>query len=218
MTRIDNHIDRLITDPEITSMALPKLYLTGLGVMTLGVGLAGLGVLGQLGNAVRAGYPVIMTDPLIAAKQIVPLMIVAAAVPLLIMLTRPETRLAGRIIPLLSSLIIMPLMMLAVLVPSTAETASRIIIGNSVVQCLITIPLLAMPILLAQIAMLRRGAVTKPLIAGWLAGLTAGGIAAAIYAMVCIEDNPGFYGLWYSIDILIAGCIGIAMGKFALKW
>lgn len=54
--------------------------------------------------------------------------------------------------------------------------------------------------------------------AGALAGVTAGGLAAAIYAMVCIEDNPGFYGLWYSVDMLITGVIGAVLGKLALKW
>ncbi|MGC6485299.1 MAG: NrsF family protein [Candidatus Puniceispirillales bacterium] len=218
MTRTDHLIDRLSAEPEIKTVPVIKLYAGVLAAVTLAIGLIGLWALGQWGNPVREGYPRLMLQPLVAAKQLIPLLIVATAIPLVILLARPETTLAGKTIPVLTSLIILPVMMVAVVLSVPAASAAPIILGSSLVQCLVSIPLLALPIVLAQIAVLRHGAVTKPRLAGALAGVTAGGLAAAIYAMVCIEDNPGFYGLWYSVDILITGAIGAVLGKLALKW
>jgi len=50
------------------------------------------------------------------------------------------------------------------------------------------------------------------------AGAAAGAISAIIYAFICTEDSPAFYGLWYTVGILFAGAIGAAAGKLFLKW
>lgn len=218
MDKIHNHIDTLITKPASQSLSLTRRFLIMLGIVSIISCIMGLWLLGLLGNSVRAGYPWIMMEPLIAAKQVIPLLISATTIPLLLMLIRPEAKLAGRVVPVLISIVIMPIMMLAFLLPLSANSVLQIISSTSVQQCLVTIPIIASPILCAQLVILRNGAITKPVMTGWLAGLAAGGIATAIYALVCTEDNPGFYGLWYSLNILFVGFVGALLGRYSLRW
>ena len=81
-----------------------------------------------------------------------------------------------------------------------------------------SISALSVGLIAAQITVLRNGAVTKPITAGAIAGAAAGAISAIIYAFICTEDSPAFYGLWYTVGILFAGSIGAAAGKIFLKW
>ena len=74
--------------------------------------------------------------------------------------------------------------------------------GRSNGQCLVFISLMSLPLLAATLAALRRGASTRPVLSGALAGLLSGGAAAAVYALRCTEDSPLFYGLWYVLAIL----------------
>ena len=51
-----------------------------------------------------------------------------------------------------------------------------------------------------------------------MAGLVAGGIGALIYATHCTEDNPMFYGTWYTLGIAIVAGIGAGLGPKVLRW
>ena len=65
---------------------------------------------------------------------------------------------------------------------------------------------------------LRQGAPTRPTLTGVVAGLFAGGVAAAIYAAHCPDDSPLFVALWYSLGIAIVALVGGLAGRLALRW
>jgi hypothetical protein len=92
------------------------------------------------------------------------------------------------------------------------------LIGSNGLVCLVSIPLFALPMLIAEILALRQGAPTRPALAGVVAGLFAGGVAAAIYAAHCPDDSPLFVALWYSLGIAIVAVAGGLAGRLALRW
>ena len=92
------------------------------------------------------------------------------------------------------------------------------LIGSNGLVCLVSIPLFALPMLIAAILALRQGAPTRPALTGVVAGLFAGGVAAAIYAAHCPDDSPLFVALWYSLGIAIVALVGGLAGRLALRW
>ena len=90
--------------------------------------------------------------------------------------------------------------------------------GRSNGQCLVFISLMSLPLLAATLAALRRGASTRPVLSGALAGLLSGGAAAAVYALRCTEDSPLFYGFWYVLAILGVTALGALLGARVLRW
>jgi hypothetical protein len=92
------------------------------------------------------------------------------------------------------------------------------LIGSNGLVCLVSIPLFALPMLIAEILALRQGAPTRPALTGVVAGLFAGGVAAAIYAAHCPDDSPLFVALWYSLGIAIVALVGGLIGRLALRW
>ena len=51
-----------------------------------------------------------------------------------------------------------------------------------------------------------------------MAGLAAGGLAAAFYASNCTDDSPLFVALWYTLAIGIVTGAGYLAGKRWLTW
>jgi hypothetical protein len=92
------------------------------------------------------------------------------------------------------------------------------LIGSNGLVCLVSIPFFALPMLIAEILALRQGAPTRPTLTGVVAGLFAGGVAAAIYAAHCPDDSPLFVALWYSLGIAIVALVGGLAGRLALRW
>jgi len=92
------------------------------------------------------------------------------------------------------------------------------LVGSNGLVCLLSIPLFALPMLIAEILALRQGAPTRPALTGAIAGLFAGGVAAAIYAAHCPDDSPLFVALWYSLGIMIVALLGSLAGRLALRW
>jgi hypothetical protein len=92
------------------------------------------------------------------------------------------------------------------------------LVGSNGLLCLVSIPSFALPMLIAAIIALRHGAPTRPVVAGAVAGLFSGAIAAAIYAAHCIDDSPLFVVLWYSLGIAVVAAAGAVAGRFALRW
>jgi hypothetical protein len=92
------------------------------------------------------------------------------------------------------------------------------LVGSNSTLCLATIPLLALPVLVATLAVLRRGAPLAPGITGAVAGLFAGGLGAALYAAHCIDDSPLFVAAWYGVAIALVAAVGALAGWKLLRW
>lgn len=92
------------------------------------------------------------------------------------------------------------------------------IMGESWLGCLLSIPLIAVVPLAVIMWAVRTAAPTNLLRTGALAGLVAGGISAAAYALHCPEDSLAFVALWYGGTILLCTLAGAVLGPRLLHW
>ena len=92
------------------------------------------------------------------------------------------------------------------------------LIGKNWWFCLTVIPSLSIVPLTAFFWALRRAAPADPGLAGALAGLSAGAIAATPYASHCTDDSPLFVITWYSLAIGLVTLVGYFAGRRWLAW
>ena len=92
------------------------------------------------------------------------------------------------------------------------------VMGATALQCLVSVTLLSLAPLAVFLYGLREGATTRPDIAGALAGVAAGGLAASLYALHCTDDSPLFVGVWYGLAIVLVGAAGSFAGRRVLQW
>jgi hypothetical protein len=91
-------------------------------------------------------------------------------------------------------------------------------IGTNSMICMSFIPLIGIGPLAVFIAVLRYGAPTRPVLAGALAGLLAGGLGATFYAAHCFDDSPLFVAVWYTIAIAVMAALGAIAGRVFIRW
>jgi hypothetical protein len=100
----------------------------------------------------------------------------------------------------------------------SADWRSQFWLGMSWRECTWRIALLAIPIYSGLVWSYAKLAPARPVEAGAAAGLTAGAIAAAIYALHCGETSMGFVSIWYSLGIAFATFVGALAGTRLLCW
>ncbi|MGP9790345.1 NrsF family protein [Roseinatronobacter sp. NSM] len=88
----------------------------------------------------------------------------------------------------------------------------------SLVTCLLSIPALGVPILLAVLWALSSGAALRPRLTGAVAGVVAGGLAASVYSLYCDKDMILFVVPAYFAAIAFIAAIGALLGPRVLKW
>ncbi len=93
-----------------------------------------------------------------------------------------------------------------------------ILMGNEWLECLVSIPIIAVVPFALVVWAVRQAAPTHLGRAGALAGLVAGGLSAAGYALHCTGDSLPFVALWYSGTIVICTLAGAALGPRLLRW
>ena len=90
--------------------------------------------------------------------------------------------------------------------------------GASPAACFLCVTALSLPILAAVLVALRNGAPTHPRLCGAMAGLLAGGIAAALYTLHCPENSLLFVASWHVLAVLTVTIFGaLAAGRW-LRW
>ena len=92
------------------------------------------------------------------------------------------------------------------------------LVGHSAWRCMTLIPFLSIGPLACLLLALRQGAPARPNLAGAIAGLAAGGIAATFYATNCTDDSPLFVVTWFSSATLIVAASGYLVGRRLLAW
>lgn len=85
-------------------------------------------------------------------------------------------------------------------------------------ECLVSIPVIAVVPFAVVIWVVRRMAPTDLTRTGAVAGLIAGGMSAAGYALHCTADSLPFIALWYGVTIALCGLAGAALGPRLLRW
>ncbi len=91
-------------------------------------------------------------------------------------------------------------------------------LGDSSEVCSLRIVALAVPLLIMTLTATHSLAPTRLRPAGAAAGLLAGGLSAAVYALHCPEGAPAFILCWYSLGMLACAGIGALLGPVVLRW
>ena len=95
---------------------------------------------------------------------------------------------------------------------------NRMILGDEWLECLLSIPLIAIVPFAVTIFAVRRAAPTNLVRAGAVAGLLAGGVSAMAYALHCTDDSLPFVAIWYGGTIVLCTLAGAALGPRLLRW
>ena len=133
-------------------------------------------------------------------------------------LSRPVARLAAPLRALVLVLTLMAWWAALAWAATPAPLRQAALTGDSWPACPLTVALLAVPALAGLLWALRGLAPSRPSAAGAAAGLLAGALAAAGYALACTEDSTVFIALWYTAGIAISGLVGALLGPRVLRW
>lgn len=131
---------------------------------------------------------------------------------------RPGAPLARKL-----ALMALPLVLLSVAVTTELAVLPQDqwmvrLVGTNSLWCLGLIPAIGLVPLVILLGVMRTGAPTHPTLAGAVAGLMAGGIAATFYAAHCFDDSPLFVATWYTLAVVILTAAGAGAGRFLLRW
>jgi hypothetical protein len=131
---------------------------------------------------------------------------------------RPGLRVKGRIAWLAAPLLIVGVAALVELISLPAELRLSAWLGTTWNTCLVSVTLASVPVLTGIIWGFRHLAPTKLRLAGFLAGIAAGGGSAVLYALYCPETTAAFLVSWYTLGILAAGVIGAVAAPRFIRW
>jgi len=94
----------------------------------------------------------------------------------------------------------------------------RMILGDEWLECLLSIPIIAILPFAVVIFAVRRAAPTNLVRTGAVAGLIAGGVSAVAYALHCTDDSLPFVAVWYGATIVLCTLAGAALGPRLWRW
>jgi hypothetical protein len=104
------------------------------------------------------------------------------------------------------------------LISAPASHWSQMMMGERWLECLLSIPIIAVVPFAVIMWAVRMAAPTNLTRTGALAGLVAGGISAVAYALHCPDDSLPFVALWYGGTIVLCTLAGAALGPRLLRW
>ncbi|MBZ5759432.1 MULTISPECIES: NrsF family protein [Rhizobium] len=185
--------------------------------LALAIGIVGSAVLLLSTIGMRADMADAIDTVRVAFKLLLTLTLAIIACVLVFRIGRPGASLT------ISRWLLLPLAALVVAVASELMVVPEVVwkssmMGQHAAFCLIFIPVLSLVPLAGFMLALRHGAPESPRLAGAVAGLAAGGIAAAIYAWHCPDDSPLFVASWYMMAVTLVTGIGALLGNRLLRW
>jgi len=211
--RTEELIGALVADHSPSRFRFARIFALSLAAAAI-VGaialFAFIGVRSDLGSAVQSLR--------FLAKFAVTLGLFVAGVGLLRRLATPGAPVGyWRFAPLLALLVLVVAVVLELFAAPAGSWGARLV-GLNARACLLLIPLIAIGPLAILLLALRRGAPSRPALAGAVAGLVAGALAASFYATHCQDDSPLFVAVWYSLAIGVVALAGSALGSRLLRW
>ncbi len=166
----------------------------------------------------RADLLTALVTPISVARILLTGVLGLAATRLALLLARPEGGQVARLWPLAAVAAAALGLLLWAYVATPADARQMATVGKTMTTCLVAIPLLSVLPVATLLYVLRQGATTAPMRAGFVAGLAGSGFAAAIYALHCTEDSPLFYVTWYGLAIMGVTLVSTLIGARALRW
>lgn len=151
-------------------------------------------------------------------KFVVTTALAMTAFGLLRVLSRPAAELRRAWPWLLLAPALLGLAVVAEVFVIPADQLTTRLVGTNLAVCLTFIPLIGIGPLAIFLAALRHGAPTRPVLAGAVAGLAAGGLAATFYAAHCTDDSPLFVATWYTIAVAMLALLGAVLAPRVARW
>lgn len=144
--------------------------------------------------------------------------IVGTAATYLIRLSRPGGALKHGTPLVIVPFLVIVLLALVSLASAPVSHWDRMVAGNEWLECLVSIPVIAIVPFALTMWAVRQAAPTDLRRAGAFAGLVAGGVSAAAYALHCTDDSLPFVAIWYGGTIVVCTLAGTALGPRLLRW
>ena len=133
-------------------------------------------------------------------------------------LARPGTRLGLVPAGIGTVVLVMWIFAATVLLTAPARDRSHLFLGKTAAVCPFLIALVAAPLLLSFLWVLRELAPTRLRLAGAAAGFAAGSLGALVYSLHCPELAAPFVGTWYLLGMLIPTALGAWFGPRLVRW
>lgn len=183
-----------------------------------GWGLFGATLLMVLFFGVRSDIAHAAMLPMFWVKLLVPAIAALAALRMARRLACPGMR-PGRAPVLIGLLLLMAWTgAAATLLGAPPAERATLIFGQTWKTCPFSIALLSSAPFAGTLWAMKGLAPTRLRFAGASAGLLAGAMAAAVYALHCPEMTVPFLGTWYVLGIAIPATVGCMIGPLLLRW
>jgi hypothetical protein len=212
--KTDDLVSMLAVGAEpVESGATARRYALALGWGALGATLLMatlLGVRADLAEAVRL--------PMFWVKLGFPICLAAAALYAATRLSRPGVRLGRVPAALVAPIIVIWLMAAYALLGAAPDERLALLLGQTWAVCPALIAMLSVPVFGGTFWAMKGLAPTQPVVAGAAAGLLAGAVATAVYALHCPEMAAPFLATWYLLGMAIPTVVGALLGPWLLRW
>lgn len=207
----------LIAELAAAGPAAPALNPRGTGLrMVAAVALAAGLFLALVGP--RAGLAAKLAEPLILTKTLLPAALAVIALPLALRMMRPGARLGARVLWLALPAAVAVALWATTFASTPPPARFADVSPFSLSECVgLIIAIATLPTGFA-LWLMRRGASTRPRLAGALTGLSVAALAATGYSFFCTQDNPLFYLTWYGTAIAVVSAAAAALGARWLRW
>jgi len=133
-------------------------------------------------------------------------------------LAMPGRALASAPAIVAAPVVAMSLLAVAVLAGAHAGTRLNLVLGATWKTCPFNITMLSIPGVALLLWLTKDLAPTRPALTGAACGLTAGAVAAFVYALHCPEMAAPFIAVWYLLGMLLPAAIGAMLGSRVLRW
>ncbi|WP_455874354.1 NrsF family protein [Rhizobium yanglingense] len=210
--KTDDLISLLAQDAPIRTRLGPLL----LGALLIGVAVSAALLLAAVG--IRHDMASAIETARVLFKMVLALTLAVTACGLVFRIGRPGVPLRHSSLALFVPLILLAGGTAAELSAIPQDSWETAMLGRNAGFCLFFIPVLSLAPLAGFLWALKNGAAERPSLAGAAAGLAAGGIAAALYALHCTDDSPLFLAVWYTTAIAAVTAIGALLGSRYLRW
>lgn len=210
--KTENLIEMLAQDAAVSFRLVPMMW----AMLLLGVSASATLLLLKIG--IRTDIAEALFAGRVLFKLGLTLLSALLAVNLLLRVGRPGADLRLPALLMMIPLAILILGVLAELLTVPPSLWASNMMGRNAMVCLVVIPFLSLAPMVGAMAVLRRAAPDSPGVAGAVAGLAAGCVAAALYAWRCPDDSPLFVAAWYTLSIAAISVTGYMFGKRTLRW
>ena len=187
--------------------------------MAIGWGAFGAALLMAVLLGVRPDLEAAARLPMFWIKLAFPSALAAIAPYALLRLARPGARLGWLPAALAAPVAVVWLLAVAAALGASPAVRSEMLFGDTWRECLVNITILSVPAFAGLMWALKDyAAPTRPALAGGAAGLLAGALGAAVYALHCPELAAPFIAVWYMLGMLIPATLGALIGSRLLRW